>query len=207
MNPWWRQLIGRGVQRSRVDVFVDYWLEAQTGTSVAVRRVFREFQHYMDRRDDRLEETMEQLLDDARYFMESETHAPLGLLGERESVAERRGHNPGCLAAESRVVRTTPGAGRLGEEPDPIDGGQPEGSRRPPRGTPLAPRVGAGRVAVAERDRPGAGRGGAKSGARHAREPDSAKRATEFVRQQQGVDREAREDTEVRQPVLEPAAP
>ena len=37
--------------------------------------------------------------------------------------------------------------------------------------------------------------------------PDSAKRATEFVRQQQGVDREAREDTEVRQPVLEPAAP
>ena len=49
---------------------------------------------------------MEQLLDDARYFMESETHAPLGLLGERESVAERRGHNPGCLAAESRIVRT-----------------------------------------------------------------------------------------------------
>jgi len=24
--PWWRQLIGRGVQRPRVDVFVDYWL-------------------------------------------------------------------------------------------------------------------------------------------------------------------------------------
>ena len=72
-DPWWRQLIGRGVQRSRVDVFVDYWLEAQTGTSVAVRRVFREFQHYVDRRDDRLEEIMEQLLDDARYFMESET--------------------------------------------------------------------------------------------------------------------------------------
>ena len=30
-DPWWRQLIGRGVQRPRVDVFVDYWLEAQTG--------------------------------------------------------------------------------------------------------------------------------------------------------------------------------
>ena len=72
-DPWWRQLIGRGVQRPRGDVFVDYWLEAQTGTSVAVRRVFREFQHYVDRRDDRLEEIMEQLLDDARYFMKSET--------------------------------------------------------------------------------------------------------------------------------------
>ena len=42
-DPWWRQLIGRGIQRSRVDVFVDYWLEAQTGTTVAVRRVFREW--------------------------------------------------------------------------------------------------------------------------------------------------------------------
>ena len=73
-DPWWRQLIGRGVQRSRVDVFVDYWLEAQTGTSVAVRRVFREFQNYVGRRDDRLEELMKQLLDDARYFMESEQH-------------------------------------------------------------------------------------------------------------------------------------
>ena len=72
-DPWWRQLIGRGVQRSRIDVFVDYWLEAQTGTSVAVRRVFREFQHYVGRSDDRLETIMEQLLDDAKYFMESET--------------------------------------------------------------------------------------------------------------------------------------
>jgi hypothetical protein len=71
-DPWWRQLIGRGVQRSRIDVFVDYWLEAQTGASVAVRRVFREFQHYVDRRDDRLAETMQQLLEDARYFMASE---------------------------------------------------------------------------------------------------------------------------------------
>ena len=42
-DPWWRTLIGRGVQRPRVDVFVDYWLEAQMGTSVAVKRVFREF--------------------------------------------------------------------------------------------------------------------------------------------------------------------
>ena len=72
-DPWWRKLIGRGVQRSRIDVFVDYWLEAQKGTTVAVRRVFREFQNYLDGRDDRLEEIMGQLLEDARYYKESET--------------------------------------------------------------------------------------------------------------------------------------
>ena len=71
-DPWWRQLTGRGVQRSRVDVFVDYWLEAQTGTSVAVRRVFREFQRYVDRKNGRLEGIVKRLLEDARYYMKSE---------------------------------------------------------------------------------------------------------------------------------------
>ena len=88
-DPWWRQLIGRGVQRPRIDVFVDYWLEAQTGRSVAVRRVFREFQHYVDRSDDRLEEIMEQLLDDARYFKESET-VESGAGGREALFHERR---------------------------------------------------------------------------------------------------------------------
>ena len=88
-DPWWRQLVGRGVQRPRVDVFVDYWLESQTGKSVAVRRVFREFQHYVDRRDDRLEEIMEHLLDDARYFMESET-VKAGASGREALFHERR---------------------------------------------------------------------------------------------------------------------
>ena len=72
-DPWWRQLVGRGVQRSRVDVFVDYWLEAQKGAPVAVRRVFREFQNYVDGRDDRLEEIMKLLIDDAEYFKTFET--------------------------------------------------------------------------------------------------------------------------------------
>ncbi len=88
-DPWWRQLIGRGVQRPRIDVFVDYWLEAQTGRSVAVRRVFREFQHYVDRSDDRLEEIMEQLLDDARYFKGSET-VESGAGGREALFHERR---------------------------------------------------------------------------------------------------------------------
>ena len=72
-DPWWRQLVGRGVQRSRVDVFVDYWLEAQKGTPVAVRRVFREFKNYVDGGDDRLEETMKLLVEDAEYFKKYET--------------------------------------------------------------------------------------------------------------------------------------
>ena len=70
-DPWWREMIGRGVQRPQVDVFVDYWLESKTGESVAVRRVFREFQHYVDRKDDHLEKLMKQLLDDAIYFRDS----------------------------------------------------------------------------------------------------------------------------------------
>ena len=72
-DPWWRQLVGRGVQRSRVDVFADYWLEAQKGTPVAVRRVFREFQNYIDGRTGRLEETMRLLVKDAEYYNQSET--------------------------------------------------------------------------------------------------------------------------------------
>ncbi len=88
-DPWWRQLTGRGVQRPRGDVFVDYWLEAQTGTPVAVRRVFREFQNYVDPRDDPLKEIMEQLLDDARYFKKSETVEP-GAGGREALFHERR---------------------------------------------------------------------------------------------------------------------
>lgn len=88
-NPWWRQLIGRGVQRPRVDVFSDYWLEAQTAKSVEVRRVFREFQHYMDQRSDHLEEVMKQLLDDARYFRESVTEGS-GAQGREALFHERR---------------------------------------------------------------------------------------------------------------------
>ena len=51
--------------------------------------MFREFQHYVDRRDDRLDETMEQLLDDARYFMESET-VESGARGREALFHERR---------------------------------------------------------------------------------------------------------------------
>ena len=88
-DPWWRQRVGRGVQRPRVDVFVDYWLEAQTGTSVAVRRVFREFQQYVDRRDDRLEQVVKHLLEDAHYYMKSEK-AEFGTKDREALFHERR---------------------------------------------------------------------------------------------------------------------
>ena len=88
-DPWWRQLIGHGVQRPQIDVFVDYWLEAQTAKSVEVRRVFREFQLYMDRRADRLEEVMKQFLDDARYFRKS-VAVESGAKGREALFHERR---------------------------------------------------------------------------------------------------------------------
>lgn len=87
-DPWWRQLVGRGVQRPRGDVFVDYWLEAQHGTSVAVRRVFREFQRYVDARSDRLEEIMRRLKEDAGYFRQSE--APDAVVQTREGLFHTR---------------------------------------------------------------------------------------------------------------------
>jgi hypothetical protein len=51
--------------------------------------VFREFEHYVDRREDRLEEIMEQLLGDARYFRDSET-VESGARGREALFHERR---------------------------------------------------------------------------------------------------------------------
>ena len=87
-GPWWRDLVGRGVQRPRTDVFVDYWLEAQKATPVAVRRVFREFQRYVDDADDPLDDLMDQLRKDARYFRESEEVDPTAQT--REALFHRR---------------------------------------------------------------------------------------------------------------------
>ncbi len=75
-DPWWRQLVGRGVQRPRSDVFADYWLESYKGTPVAVRRVFREFQKYMDGKNQGLEPMIEELVRDARYFRDFEQLDP-----------------------------------------------------------------------------------------------------------------------------------
>ena len=67
-DPWWREMVGRGVQRPRSDVFADYWLESCKGTPVAVRRVFREFQKYTDGESQGLEPIIQGLVRDAQYF-------------------------------------------------------------------------------------------------------------------------------------------
>ena len=71
-DPWWRKAVGHGVQRPRTDIFADYWLESQRKTSVAVRRVFREFQKYADSNGLPLGQMMQMLVSDARYFEQFE---------------------------------------------------------------------------------------------------------------------------------------
>ena len=102
-DPWWRELVGRGVQRPRADVFVDYWLEAKKVTSVAVRRVFREFQAYVDGRDGRLEELMDELLEDARYYRKSEAVDPG--VRTREALFHRRRLTMGAGAVWPLLLR------------------------------------------------------------------------------------------------------
>ena len=75
-DSWWREPVGRGVQRPRADVFVDYWLESKKQTPVAVRRVFREFQDYVDNGGEPLEQVMKQLLEDAEYYRKAEEGEP-----------------------------------------------------------------------------------------------------------------------------------
>lgn len=87
-DPWWRERVGRGVQRPRADVFVDYWLESKTESPVAVRRVFREFQVYVANAADPLDVLMKQLLKDAGYYRESEAVEPTE--PTREALFHRR---------------------------------------------------------------------------------------------------------------------
>ena len=67
-RPWWRELVGRGAQRPRIDLFADYWLESRKVTPVAVRRVFREFQRHVDDLGGPLETMMQGFVRDADYF-------------------------------------------------------------------------------------------------------------------------------------------
>ena len=75
-DPWWREAVGRGAQRPRTDIFADYWLESRKKTPVAVRRVYREFERHIDNEEQRLEPTMQALIQDARYFERFEKADP-----------------------------------------------------------------------------------------------------------------------------------
>lgn len=66
---WWRQSVGRGVQaRPRTDVFLDYWLESKIESPVSVRRVYRQFQAYLESRRRHTELVLKELVRDAEYF-------------------------------------------------------------------------------------------------------------------------------------------
>ena len=67
-DPWWRRAVGRGIQRPRTDIYADYWLESKKKTSVAVRRVFREFEKYANDEYKPLESIIQGFVADARYF-------------------------------------------------------------------------------------------------------------------------------------------
>ena len=67
-SNWWRQAVGRGVQRPRTDVFADYWLESRKRSAVAVKRVFREIQRHVDSDGQHLELMAQELVQDADYF-------------------------------------------------------------------------------------------------------------------------------------------
>ncbi len=87
-QDWWREEVGRGVGiRPRSDVFADYWLESKTAKAVGARRVFREFQNYINKRPGSLIDAGKELIKDAEYFK---------TYGQRqvpETSAERRFHN------------------------------------------------------------------------------------------------------------------
>ena len=72
-NSWWREFVGRGTQRPRMDVFVDYWLESRKRTPVSIRRVFREFRRFIDGRDSSIESLVQELVKDASYFKSFES--------------------------------------------------------------------------------------------------------------------------------------
>ena len=87
-EPWWRELVGRGVQRPRSDIFADYWLESKRNTAVTVRRVFREFQKYAEDAKQDLEPMMDEFVQDARYFRGFED--PDAAIETRESLFHTR---------------------------------------------------------------------------------------------------------------------
>ena len=79
---WWREDVGRGAGiRPRSDVFADYWLESKTAKEVGARRVFREFETFVNNGSDCLEGVGEELISDAAYFEKYEQYqSPAGSL-------------------------------------------------------------------------------------------------------------------------------
>ena len=87
-DPWWREATGRGIQRPRTDIFADYWLESRQKAPVAVRRVYREFERYVENQEHGLDKMMKALQQDAAYFEQFEKLEPDN--NSREAQFHRR---------------------------------------------------------------------------------------------------------------------
>ena len=87
-EPWWRELVGRGIQRPRSDIFADYWLESKKKTAVTVRRVFREFQKYAETVTRGLDPMIDEYVKDSRYFRTFEE--PGSAVDSRERLFHNR---------------------------------------------------------------------------------------------------------------------
>ncbi len=110
-DQWWRQEVGRGVQaRPRTDVFLDYWLESKIESPVSARRVFRQFQTYLEIRQNLTAEVIDELVRDADYFRKWES--PEGWEVSRESLFHFRRREMGVgviWPVLLRLNKTVPG--------------------------------------------------------------------------------------------------
>lgn len=68
-SDWWRKEIKQGrLQRPRIDVLLDYWLEKHTADDVAAGRVFRAFQEHAEEEDRPIREVMREVMTDLANY-------------------------------------------------------------------------------------------------------------------------------------------
>ena len=97
-EDWWRGKTGSGAQsRPRTDFFAGFWVESNTGEPVGVRRVFREFQQYVETSDAKIETIAVELTKDAAYYQRYEQHCDGNDTHERAFHDRRLMLNAGAL--------------------------------------------------------------------------------------------------------------
>ena len=87
-SDWWRGSVGSGAQhRPRSDWFADYWVESRTAEPVGVRRVFREFQQYVENSGIEIHTIADEMVFDSEYYEKYEQ------IHWDDMSVERRFHN------------------------------------------------------------------------------------------------------------------
>lgn len=96
-QSWWREDFGRGIgRRPRSDVFAQYWLTSEIMKSVGSKRVFKDFQHYVNERKMCLISLGKQLTSDAQYYRKYEQESSQTLSSERNFHNRRLRLNQGA---------------------------------------------------------------------------------------------------------------